>query len=400
MELTINNKKESALGGILLIAGCCIGAGMLGLPVVSAMAGYIPSTLAMLLCCFFMGCTGLLILEASLYFDREVNLISIAGFVFGKAGKIGTGILFLAVFFCLMVAYTAAGGELFAHLLDIPAAAGVVAFIAPIGILLYLGARAVDHINRVLMAGLAASYIALIVLGTGNVDLSKLTYYNIGAALGTIPIMLVSFGYGNLVPGLTHYLNRNVKQLRLSIIIGSMIPLCIYLAWNTVILGLISNADAISSEIAANKIEMVTGLLKSASGSSSVLLLANAFSIFAIITSFLTNGLSCIDFIKDGLNLSGTSKQRLLLTSVILLPPTLFALVSPHLFLQALGYAGGFATVLLFGILPVAAVYKGRYITKVNAPYRAFGGKTLLAVIFFVSLTFLGFELAQQLHLL
>ncbi len=35
--------KNNLLGGILLIAGCCIGAGMLGLPVLSALAGFTPS---------------------------------------------------------------------------------------------------------------------------------------------------------------------------------------------------------------------------------------------------------------------------------------------------------------------------------------------------------------------
>ncbi len=45
----IAEKQGSAIGATLLITGCCIGAGMIGLPVVSAKAGFIPSMLAMLL---------------------------------------------------------------------------------------------------------------------------------------------------------------------------------------------------------------------------------------------------------------------------------------------------------------------------------------------------------------
>src|SRR5690349_13326893 len=106
-------KRESAFGSTLLITGCCIGAGMLGLPVVSAMAGFLPSTLAMLLCYGFTTATGLLLLEATLWFDQKVNLLSIAQFAFGKIGKAVTWSLFLFLFYCLFVAYMDGGGQLF-----------------------------------------------------------------------------------------------------------------------------------------------------------------------------------------------------------------------------------------------------------------------------------------------
>jgi tyrosine-specific transport protein len=53
-------------GATLLITGCCIGAGMLGMPVMSALAGFIPTTVAMIACYVFTTITGLLILEATL----------------------------------------------------------------------------------------------------------------------------------------------------------------------------------------------------------------------------------------------------------------------------------------------------------------------------------------------
>src|ERR1700747_1734821 len=98
-------KEGNALGATLLITGCCIGAGMIGLPVMSAMAGFMPSTFAMLLCYFFATGTGPLILEATLWFDQKVNLSSMAGFALGKAGKALTWSLFLFLFYCLFVAY-------------------------------------------------------------------------------------------------------------------------------------------------------------------------------------------------------------------------------------------------------------------------------------------------------
>ena len=57
----------------------------------------------------------------------------------------------------------------------------------------------------------------------------------------------------------------------------------------------------------------------------------------------------------------------------------------PHLFLKALGFAGGFADVLLFGVLPVLIVGVGRYVKGVQGPYQVAGGKLFLGFILLLS---------------
>ena len=47
-DQTTTAHQGKLLGGILLVAGCCIGAGMLGLPVLSAQAGFKPSVVMFL----------------------------------------------------------------------------------------------------------------------------------------------------------------------------------------------------------------------------------------------------------------------------------------------------------------------------------------------------------------
>jgi tyrosine-specific transport protein len=74
---------------------------------------------------------------------------------------------------------------------------------------------------------------------------------------------------------------------------------------------------------------------------------------------------------------------------IVLLPPTFLSLFYPHLFLKALGIAGGFADVLLFGVLPVIIVGIGRYIKGVKGTYIAPGGKLLLILILLISFAFL-----------
>ena len=73
-------KRKSIFGATMLVTGCCIGAGMIGLPVMSAFTGFMPSIAAMLLCYLFTTLTGLLLVEATLWFDGKVNLPSIVEF--------------------------------------------------------------------------------------------------------------------------------------------------------------------------------------------------------------------------------------------------------------------------------------------------------------------------------
>jgi len=105
-------KEGSVLGGILLIAGSCIGAGMLALPVITGIGGFLPSIFMLVVAWLFMTATGLLLLEANLTIGYNLSLISIAEYTLGKGGKVLCWILFVFLFYSLSIAYIAASGEI------------------------------------------------------------------------------------------------------------------------------------------------------------------------------------------------------------------------------------------------------------------------------------------------
>lgn len=379
-------RKGSLFGGILLVAGCAIGAGMLGLPVLSAKAGFVPSTLTFILCWLFMVCTGLLLLEVNLWMGREISIVTMAEKTLGPVGKAVSWLVFLFLFYCLMVAYTAASGSLvigFIHQLTgyrMETWMGNLIFSLIAGVLIYFGTMAVDWFNRLLMLGLVLTYIALVALGAQHVDTSFLAHRDWSAVTMVIPAAIVSFGYHNMIPSLNNYLNGNLRGLRLAIIIGSMIPLAVYLVWEWLILGLI---PAEGFQAALDQGEMATQTLEQAVGASWVSDVAQAFAFFAIVTSFLGVALSFVDFLSDGLKIRKTQNAKILLLVLVLVPPFICALIYPTIFLMALNYAGGFGAVILFGILPALMVWKGRD-HHPHFPRLVPGGKwTLAAVILF-----------------
>lgn len=391
-------------GASLLISGCCIGAGMLGLPVLTALGGFYPTVVLFTLSWLFMVATGLLLLEVNLWYKEEVSIISMASHTLGPSGKLLAWALFAFLFYSLMVAYDAGSGQLCSDFLKewfdvaVPEWMGSLFFSLSFGLFLYLGTRSVDRINRGLMAGLAATYLILIIMGTSHVDWHNLLHIDWKASLIGIPTMIISFGYHNLIPSLTTYLKGDVKKLRVAILAGSSIPLIIYLMWEWLILGIIPIEGGGGFREALSQGDLATRVLRNAVGSSLVVEVAEYFALFAIITSFLSVALSLFDFLADGLKIKKDSKGKIILATLSLLPPFFLALYFPNIFLNALNYAGAFGAVILFGVMPALMVWRGRYVKNIEGARLLPGGKMALTVIIAISSVIFTMELIQQLQ--
>ena len=394
----ISNRR--IFGATMMVTGCCIGAGMIGLPVVSALTGFMPSVLAMVFCYLFTTLTGLLLVEATLWFDGNVNLPSIVEYSLGRIGKIITIILFSFLFYCLFVAFLDGGGAIFAQILTsilrqpVTHDMGILTCLIYVVVVAYAGTRATDYSNRIMFVGLVVSYFMLVVVGMPHVRAENLQYTNWSAIFGVVPILLLSFGYQNLVPTLVYYLHKDAKALRIAIVVGNFIPFLVYFLWNTIILGLLP----IHHVGAADDAQMVAGLLAAAAiPSISVIFFIKSFSLFAILTSFLPSAVSFVDFLKDGL--SNLLHQRVSndvpIFFLVFLPPTICALVYPQLFLQALGFAGGFIDVLLFGILPALVVLVGRRRMTANRRYQVIGGAVTPSIILMISVILLYLKISE-----
>jgi tyrosine-specific transport protein len=401
MDQQVVKSQGSTLGAILLISGCCIGAGMLGLPVLSAQAGYIPSVVMFVVSWLFMLCTGLLLLEANLWFKKDINVVSLADHTLGTPGKVVGWSVFLFLFYSLMVAYVAGSAELFTDFfeaifaLSLPRWVGGLVMSAIFGVMIYVGTGAVDQLNRILMLGLVLTYILLVFMGNSHIDSHLLEHKNWSAVAFVIPAMIVSFGFHNLVPSLTHYLGRDAGRLKWVLVIGSFIPLVIYLIWQRLILGIVPLDGQGSLQQAWDEGQMATHALKTAVGVSSIVDIAQFFAFFAIVTSFLGVALSFVDFLADGLRIPKKALGKASLCLLALLPPYIFSITHPGVFLMALNYAGGFGAVIIFGILPALMVWSGRYYKGMTGPRLVPGGKPLLALIIICSLVVIALQFYQ-----
>lgn len=402
MDLCMINKTASLgsfLGGMFLVAGTAIGGGMLALPVLTGLAGFIPSLVLYLLCWLFMASTGLLYLEACLWSEKETNFLSLATRTLGKAGRYFTWVVYLFFFYCLTLAYIVGCGDLFSELSGgyLSSAIGSWLFVLLFAPFVFLGTKAVAPINIMLMVGLGLSYFTFIALGFHHVDNSLLLNREWSHMFIALPVAFAAFGYQGIVPTLVHHMERDAPRIRLAILLGSLLPLVAYVIWNWLILGIVpvEGADGLQAAMALGK--NAVHPLKGVLNTPFLYIVGQFFAFFALVTSFFGVTLGLLDFLADGLKIEKNIKGRLFLSTLIFLPPLVIASYYPGLFLVALTYAGGFGSVILLGLLPILIVWVGRYRNNLAGEYQFFGGKPLLAIL----AIFVLLELASELfHLL
>jgi tyrosine-specific transport protein len=379
-------------GAILLICGTAVGAAMLVLPVATGRAGFIPSFGTMLFCWLYLTYAAFCILEVNLAVDSKGSLISMASQTLGKSGKIIGWVAYLFLLYALNTAYIASSTQLvqstieritgysFAHIIC------VVPLLIIFGLLLRQGIKVIDEINRVLMAGLAISFVLLLGLSFQHVKLEYLEAYNLKYVLPSLSTVVTAFGFHIIIPSLVHYLHGNVRQLRIAIWVGSSIPFAAYTLWQIATLGIVPLSGSWSVETAYERGLSGAELLAALTHHPSISTIAMAFAFFAIITSFLGVSLSLFDFLADGLKVENRSKGKWKLFFFTFVPPLYFALSVPRAFFSALEFAGAYGVVTLLALLPGLMVWRKRYVLHIPSAYKVAGGKAGLVVFIAISL--------------
>ena len=386
------NKKiiftRKTFGAIFFISGSCIGAGMLGLPIITGIIGFIPSFFVIIFVWLYMMTTALLLLEANLWFKtREINLITLAKHTLGVTGQTLVWFTFIFLFYCLLVAYIVKGGIIIKHglnlSLNITLSNHITSLLLTIITMLFVifGTKSADIFNRICMLILIVIFFYLILISVKTIKLSHLHHKDWSGLFFLIPFLLTTFGFHNVIPTLKSYLDHDHKKIEVAIKFGGTIPLFIYILWIGVVICVIplSGDNSILSSFVND--EIATEALGVAINSTTIGFIANGFSLFAILSSILAQGLSITDFLSDGLNLNQSKFGKQISCLIAFIPPYIITLINPNVFFVALEYAGGFATIILFGLLPALIVWAGRYRCYYKSEYSILGGSKLVLIL-------------------
>ncbi|CAK8985639.1 unnamed protein product [Durusdinium trenchii] len=365
---TIQYKEPSVLNAIVLVAGTTVGAGILALPAVTQPAGFVPSTVALTGAWMYMAITGLFVAEVACKTMASTgkpatSLKSMAAGAIGPAGAWWTSAFFVFLHMALLIAYCSRGGELLVSILPV-LGIGVpppVLFAGIFGGFIFFtkGTDTLDKGNNVFATVVVASFFALVALAVPAGSTERLfAVSDWSQATDTVPTLLLSLVYHNVVPTICAQLEGDRGKITKAVVIGSLIPFLMFVVWNAAVLAALPatfTAGADPLEVLRN-----TGNPLVAGG-------ILAFSLSAIVTSFLGFVVALTDFfadLLDGGEAAGSAPESLGAKArdfaLTLGPPVLVACWDPSLFFQAIDKAGAFGVSTLFGLLPALMVLSQR----------------------------------------
>lgn len=391
---------NKTLGSTLIVAGTTIGGGMLAMPLTSAGIGF-GFTVALLIGLWLLlSFAALLFVELYQTVESDAGIGTLAEKYYGSFGRVLSTAVLLIFLYALVSAYVSGGSSLLAGLLPTigdeqttSRIAGVL-FTVIFGFFIILGTNSVDKINRIIFLSKIGFFVVVLFLLLPKVSLENLLEIPIDNALiiSASPIFFTSFGFHGSIPSLNKYLDGDVKALRISVLVGTFIPLVAYILWQLATHGVLSQTEFLAilkQDPTLNG--LVTATIK-ITGSEMIGGAVRLFSALALITSFLGVALGLFEALEDLLKRVNIPTNRVSLGLLTFLPPLAFALFYPQGFILALGYAGQMFAFYAI-VLPIAMVWKLRKIYP-NLPYRVKGGSasliiTLVIGVFIVIIPFL-----------
>ncbi|XP_031482134.1 uncharacterized protein LOC116252170 isoform X1 [Nymphaea colorata] len=379
-----DQEKGSVMGAVALIVGTSIGSGILALPMKTAPAGLIPTASLLIASWAFLLVEALLLAEVNVALmermegeaedGRKLNFISFTTMAEATLGKLGAHVATLAYVFLAyssMVAYVAKSGDILSHVLNHPTSVLGCCFTLVFTLLISVGGtKLTDQVNQ-----------GLTILMVGLVILIESTAVNSGGWRGhidegdwsrtpeTLPVIIFSLVYHDLSPVLCAYLGGDISRIRLSVMLGSMVPLIILLDWDAIALGLSPASDGT---------DPVNLLMRSAGSCGLTSVTVETFSLLAVGTSLIGTLLGFSQFFTEQLSqykwkepagLGSVKRPQkwwgscnvVDLASMLLAvaPPLLLVLTNaiPDAFSTATDIAGGYCMTILYGVFPPAMAW-------------------------------------------
>jgi tyrosine-specific transport protein len=350
---TMSSKQ---IGAISLVAGTCIGSGMIALPLVLAKFGILPSIILMLVTWFFMYYTSLINLELNLQAGEGLPLGLLGRRFSGPLAELlGTGSLKL-LSYALMAVFISGGSSIAEEYLSSKMGWNsspqmlLACYSLVVAALLLLPIKILDYLNRILFIALMGVILFLLIALMASIEWSHLPWYgenyrDASHWADAIPVVFTSFGFQVIFHTMTNYCHKDASVLKKAFLWGSFIPALVYIAWTCSILGVIfTEAPAFYVAMSQGSVEVgeLIATLGSIAKWESMQLFIWAISSLAIATSVLGVGVGLCDTIDGMLSNRVTNPyvRKVLAAGLAVLPPFMAVSLVPNAFIAVLGFAG------------------------------------------------------------
>ena len=396
----MRNKNVSFISIILtglLVAGYTIGAGVLGLPVVTGIAGFIPASIAMVVVWVTLYSSAWFMAKQFIFNKNDdCDYITVFNYELGSFGKWLAIVGFLIIYYGALTAYLAGAVNIIVGIFDlhIPTYFLVIACFCAYTFIILYGINAVQKGNLLFMLTLIISFIYLVYTIAPSIEVKNYLYVDWKFVPCIFSVLIFSSIPFLIVPSVCRKLKYSPKPILISLIIGGVLSFLISYIWTAATIGalpLTGHGQTNMLYAYRHNLSAVIPMAK-IGGSKSIFVASAIFSVLAISTSYLGTGIAAIGFIKDLTYTKLKIKNKFLIFSIAFAPPLIITLIDPNIFLSMLNLVGGAGFCLVGGVIPAIIYIKH---TRKN-PIKQLIGYILF--LFFLSIVI--FEVVHRLGLI
>jgi tyrosine-specific transport protein len=249
--------------GIATLSGTVIGAGFLGIPYAVSKSGFLIGLIWMVFISIMMLLINLMIGEIVLSSKTTHQLPGYSSKYLGKKTKIFVFIASAIGFYAALIAYLIGEGEslsfIFTGSTQYALLAGIIFWI----FMAIFTLGGIHRFKKIQPIAVLAVLIVTLILGIMNfnsISMSNLMHSDIGAVFLPFGVVLFAFLGVSSIPEMRRVLRKNQKLMKKAIIIGSLIPLVVYVLFTLIVLGLYGSAVEQIATISFGKIVTLLGI--------------------------------------------------------------------------------------------------------------------------------------------
>jgi amino acid permease len=334
--------KKPVFEAIATLVGVTIGAGIMGIPYVISKSGLIVGAAHILVIGLLMLFLNLFVAEIVLRTKGNHQLMGYAAKYLGKTGKWIMALSMVIGVSGALLAYLIGGGSALSSIFGGDIFWFGIGFFAFCSFIVFKGLDFVKSIELVSVSALLVLVFVIIAVNLLNVNPAN---FSIGDGDPFLPYGVVLFAFIGMsaIPEMREELANNYKEMKKAVIIGTCIPIVVYLLFGL--------STVLVSGIGTTEVASI-GLGKSLG--SGMTLLTSLFAIFNMATSFIILGLALKEMYRYDLNM-GNMKSLVLALGL----PLLIFVLGFRDFITPLGIAGSF-TGGIDGILIVLMLWRAR----------------------------------------